>query len=200
MTQSSFYRFVGAAVILGAALGAAPVSAADAKSEMIANTCAGCHGPDGSSHGPVTPTIASLAKDYFISSMKDFKSGKRASTVMDRIAKGYSDEEIEGMATYFQTKPFVRTVQKVDPATIKNGKELAKKYCSSCHEEEGKVGEGVGVLAGQWLPYLQFALSDFLAGKRELEKRQKQKFDALIAEQGGVEAFQPILHYYASVK
>ncbi len=201
MTTSGFHRFAGAAVLLGAAVIAGPAMAADGgKAEMMANTCAGCHGTDGSSRGPVSPTIASLSKDYFIVSMKDFKSGKRPATVMDRIAKGYSDADIEAMASYFETKPFVRTFQTVDAAKIKNGKELAKKYCSSCHEEEGKVGEGVGVLAGQWLPYMQMALADFLDGRRELERRQKQKYDKLIAEQGGVEAFQPILHYYASVK
>lgn len=199
MLKSSSHRFLGIALIAGAAFAASPAMA-DSKAEMLANTCAGCHGTDGSSHGPATPTIASLSKEYFISSMKDFKSGKRTSTVMDRIAKGYSDEEIEAMANHFQTKPFVRTMQVVDAAKAKGGKELAKKYCSSCHEEEGKVGEGVGVLAGQWVPYMQFALSDFLGGKRELEKRQKQKFDLLMQEQGGAEAFQSILHYYAGVK
>lgn len=199
MLKSSSHQFLGIALIAGAAFAASPAMA-DSKAEMLANTCAGCHGTDGSSHGPATPTIASLSKEYFISSMKDFKSGKRTSTVMDRIAKGYSDEEIEAMANHFQTKPFVRTMQVVDAAKAKGGKELAKKYCSSCHEEEGKVGEGVGVLAGQWVPYMQFALSDFLGGKRELEKRQKQKFDLLMQEQGGAEAFQPILHYYAGVK
>lgn len=199
MIPSSFYRFAGAILFAGAALTANP-ALADSNAEMLANTCAGCHGTDGSSHGPVTPTIASLSKEYFVSSMKDFKAGKRPATVMDRIAKGYSDQDIEAMAAYFQTKPFVRTLQVVDAAKTKGGKELAKKYCSSCHEEEGKVGEGVGVLAGQWAPYMEFALADFLAGKRELEKRQKQKFDLLMQEQGGVDAFKPILHYYAGVK
>jgi cytochrome subunit of sulfide dehydrogenase len=200
MKPSVFHRFAGVIFVAGAVVLAAGPALADSKSEMLANTCAGCHGTDGSSHGPATPTIASLSKDYFISSMKDFKSGKRPSTVMDRIAKGYSDEEIEAMATHFQGMPFVRTLQVVDAEKAKGGKELAKKYCSSCHEEEGKVGEGVGVLAGQQLPYMQFALADFLSGKRELEKRQKQKYDLLMQEHGGVEAFQPILHYYAGVK
>lgn len=200
MTRSNIFRLMHAAAFLGAAAAASPVFAADAKTELMANTCAGCHGTDGTSNGPATPTIASLSKEYFVSSMKDFKSGKRTSTVMDRIAKGYSDEEIHAMAAYFQTKPFLRPAQTVDAAKAKQGKEMAKKYCSSCHEQEGKEGEGVGVLAGQWLPYMQFALSDFLNGKRELEKRQKQKYDALIADHGGIEAFQPILHYYATVK
>ena len=184
MAQSSFHRVVCGAAILGAALFAMPASAEDNKAEMMADTCAGCHGTDGSSQGPMTPTIASLSLDYFIISMKDFKSGRRPSTIMSRIAKAYSDADIEAMAHYFETKPFVRTFQTVDAANIKNGKEMAKKYCSSCHEEEGKVGEGVGVLAGQWLPYMQISLADFLDGSRELERRQKQKFDKLIEEQG----------------
>ena len=62
-----------------------------------------------------------------------------------------------------------------------------------------EVGEGVGVLAGQRLPYMQFSVTDFLSGRRAMEKRQKQKFDALLADQGR-DAFDAILHYYASVK
>ncbi|HHJ21093.1 MAG TPA: sulfide dehydrogenase, partial [Gammaproteobacteria bacterium] len=34
-------------------------------------------------------------------SMLDFKSGKRTATIMGRIAKGYSDEEIKAVAKYF---------------------------------------------------------------------------------------------------
>ena len=199
MAQSSFYRVECAAAVLGMAFSTAPATAEN-NTEMMADTCAGCHGTDGSSRGPATPTIASLSKDYFISSMQDFKSGSRPSTVMGRIAKGYSDADIEAMADYFETKPFVRTFQTVDAALAKGGKELAKEYCSKCHEKEGKDGEGVGVLAGQWLPYMQIAVQDFVSGKREMEKRQKKKFDALMAEKGGIEAFQPILHYYANVK
>lgn len=167
--------------------------------EMIANTCAGCHGTDGSSGGPATPTIASISTDYFILSMKDYKSGRRPATVMDRIAKGYSDEEITEMAKYFQKKPFARVKQTTDAAKVKSGKALAKKYCESCHEDEGRVAEGVGVLAGQWLPYMQDSMRDFLGGTRETERRQKAKFDEVVRDKGEA-AFQDILHYYASVK
>lgn len=199
MMKSSFHRLLGVAVVAGT-IGLAPAAFAQASPEMMADTCAGCHGTDGSSNGPATPTIASLSADYFIISMKDYKAGKRQSTVMGRIAKAYSDDDIAAMAKHFQTKPFHRPGQKVDAAKAKEGKVLAKKYCESCHEDEGKVGEGVGVLAGQMLPYLQYSIADFLDGKREPEKRQKVKFDALMKDKGGREAFEPILHYYAGVK
>ena len=199
MTKSSFHRLLRIATAVGA-LAFATGAHAQAAPEMLADTCAGCHGTDGSSNGPATPTIASLSVDYFVMSMKDYKSGKRPSTVMSRIAKGYSDDDIMAMAKVFQTKPFLRPGQTVDTDKAKAGKALAKKYCESCHEDEGKVGEGVGVLAGQMLPYLQYSMVDFLAGKRETEKRQKAKFDALVKDTGSEAAFQPILHYYAGVK
>ncbi|MFV0280178.1 MAG: c-type cytochrome [Rhodoblastus sp.] len=165
----------------------------------MALACAACHGPNGSSLGPTTPTIASLSVDYFVMSMKDYRDGKRPATVMDRIAKGYSDADIEEMAKYFQKQTFVRLPQRTDAGKAKAGKELAKKYCSSCHEDEGRVAEGVGVLAGQWLPYMEFSTQDFLSGKRAMERRQKAKFDELIRDKGEG-AFIDILHYYASVK
>jgi sulfide dehydrogenase cytochrome subunit len=199
MAQSSFREVISAAAIVGMVLFATSASAEN-NAEMMANTCAGCHGTDGASRGPATPTIASLSKEYFISSMQDLKSGARTSTVMGRIAKGYSEADIKAMADYFETKKFIRTFQKIDEAKAKGGKELAKEYCSKCHEKEGKDGEGVGVLAGQWLPYMQIAIQDFVSGKREMEKRQKKKFDALMADHGGIKAFDPILHYYANVK
>ncbi len=199
MNKPSFHRLVRLAVVAGA-LSTASAASAEGNAALMADTCAGCHGTDGSSGGPATPTIASLSVDYFVLSMKDYKAGKRASTVMGRIAKGYSDDDFAAMAKHFETKPFLRPGQTVDATKAKAGKALAKKYCESCHEDEGKVGEGVGILAGQMLPYLRYSIDDFLDGKREPEKRQKVKFDALVKEQGGREAFEPILHYYAGVK
>jgi len=196
--HSSVRRLMQAGVAI-AALGLSAPALANPPIEMVADTCAGCHGPDGSSNGPATPTIASISTDYFILSMKDYKSGRRPATVMDRIAKGYSDEQITEMANYFQKKPFVRVKQATEADKVKSGKALAKKYCESCHEDEGRVAEGVSVLAGQWLPYMQDSMRDFLAGTRETERRQKAKFDEVVRDKGEA-AFQDILHYYASVK
>ncbi len=71
------------------------------RATILANTCAGCHGTDGISQGPLTPSIAGLPKSYISESMYDFASGKRASTVMQRIAKGYTDEDIKALSKYF---------------------------------------------------------------------------------------------------
>lgn len=74
--------------------------AADTHTKSISSTCMSCHGPGGKSLGAI-PSIAGLDKDYFVKSMKDFKSGTRAATIMKRHAAGYTDAEFEAMAAYF---------------------------------------------------------------------------------------------------
>ncbi len=78
--------------------------ATDYRPAMLANPCAGCHGPDGDSPGSI-PSLKGLSADDIISSMKAFKTDQRKGTVMNRIAKGYTDEEIHLMAGYFSPKP-----------------------------------------------------------------------------------------------
>lgn len=84
-----------------ASLAGAAAEAADARSEMLANPCISCHGPDDKSAGSI-PALAGQSRDYIANAMKQFKSGERLGTVMNRIAKGYSDEDIQTLANYFQ--------------------------------------------------------------------------------------------------
>lgn len=72
----------------------------DKHARNMAASCAACHGTDGKSAGGV-PVLAGLDKAYFITQMQDMKSGKRPTTVMNKHAKGYSDEEIAQLAAYF---------------------------------------------------------------------------------------------------
>lgn len=188
-----------AALLAGFGLTTKAAQAADIAVEALAAPCAGCHGADGTSIGLAMPTIAGLPKEYFVEAMVGYKTDLKPSTVMGRIAKGYTDKQMEQLAAYFADKPFGRPPQPVDAARVAKGKALVGKYCERCHENEGRDADGVGVLAGQKLIYMQFSVADFLSGKREMEKRQKQKFDELLADHGK-DAFDDILHYYASVK
>ena len=73
---------------------------ADKHARNMAASCAACHGTNGHSVGGA-PVLAGLDQAYFISQMKDMKSGARPTTVMNKHAKGYSDEEIAKLAAYF---------------------------------------------------------------------------------------------------
>lgn len=78
-----------------------PVFAVDiSQGTMLANSCAACHGTDGKSPGAI-PGIHDKSADFIATSLKEFRSGERSSTVMGRHAAGYSDAEIQMIADYF---------------------------------------------------------------------------------------------------
>lgn len=77
-----------------------PVAYAEVDSAALAYTCTGCHGPEGKSRGTV-PSLHGLGQDEVEKSLQGFKSGEEKSTIMNRIISGFSDEEIEAVATLF---------------------------------------------------------------------------------------------------
>lgn len=88
------------AAILAAGVLVPQVGSADASGAMVGRTCNGCHGTDGVSKG-AAPSLKGIPAAYIEKAMLDFKSGKRPATVMGRIAKGYSDQEIAAVGQYF---------------------------------------------------------------------------------------------------
>jgi len=173
------------------------VLAGEKNVSMLASTCFGCHGIKGATQGPATPSIAGLTDEYLNLSMQDYKSDKRKSTVMNRIAKGYTDDEIKKISKYFSSQTFVSVKQSADTSLVAKGKELQKQYCDSCHEKDGALADGIGVLAGQPIPYLKYTIDDFQSGDREMERRKKQKMDQLVKD-AGVDGFNAIIQYYGS--
>jgi sulfide dehydrogenase cytochrome subunit len=134
--------------------------------------------------------------DVFIDAMQDYRADKRNSTIMNRIAKGYTDQQIAGMAEFFARQPLRLRPQPHDAAKAALGSDLHQRYCEKCHEDGGRPGDS-GILAGQWLPYLEFAMADFLDGRREWPRKMKAKVDEAVKEKGN-DAIAALLHYYAS--
>ncbi|MDX1696637.1 MAG: c-type cytochrome [Thiohalobacterales bacterium] len=177
----------------GLMLGSAAVCA-EPTASMLGDTCAGCHGIDGVSQGPAIPSLAGISDAYFIETMQAYKKGERHSTIMQRIAKGYTDAEIEIMAPYFSKKPVARSKQELDSAKVARGAELYGKNCEKCHSENGALGDDdAGILASQWLPYMQHAMADYKAGKRDMPKKMKKKVEALSDDD-----LDAILQFFAS--
>ena len=85
----------GAIVLL--TLGTA--SAADAPTG--AASCSGCHASNTRVDTPVPPLSGRPASDI-ATAMTEYKSGARKGTIMDRIAKGFSDEEIRAIAAWYE--------------------------------------------------------------------------------------------------
>lgn len=194
--------FLIAGLAIGASSGAfaadEPKVMMGASDSMLANTCAGCHGSDGASSGPAIPTIAGLSNDYFVEIMKGYAAGTIPASIMDRIAKGYTEDEINQLAKFYIAKPFVKAKQDFDPKLVKEGGKLHDKYCEKCHAEGGQSAEDdAGVMAGQWTPYLIYQLEDFNAGHREAPKKMAKKLKDLMSKEGqaGIDA---LISFYAS--
>ena len=99
--------FAGAAAIaLSAALllDAGGARADEQRAAILVNTCFSCHGTDGHSAGAM-PSIAGKSSDYIADALTRFRDGAKPSTVMVRIAKGFTDQEIALLADYFSNRP-----------------------------------------------------------------------------------------------
>jgi cytochrome c553 len=92
-----------AATILILMLAAAP-AAAQTAAPAGAAACSGCH-PHAGARTPAILPLAGLAPGEIVSAMQAFRSGERPATVMDRIAKGFSDEETWAIAAWVSAHP-----------------------------------------------------------------------------------------------
>ena len=91
-----------AALALAAVTLSAPVHAQDVQGRNLAAGCAICHGTEGRvpAGAPVIP-LAGLPRQHIADQMRAFRDGKRPATVMHQIAKGYTDPQIDALATWF---------------------------------------------------------------------------------------------------
>ena len=83
-----------------AALLAVTASASAADAPPGASSCSGCHPATAGVPTPV-PRLVGRDAAQVTTAMTEFRTGKRPATVMDRIAKGFSDDETRAIAAYF---------------------------------------------------------------------------------------------------
>ena len=76
----------------------------DAAGRNLASACAICHGTDGRAATKDVIPLAGLPKDHIATQMRAFRDSKRPATVMHQIAKGYTDAQIDQLATWFASQ------------------------------------------------------------------------------------------------
>jgi len=91
-------RVIGGLALLIPLTGPFAVAAAEAPSG--ASSCSGCHAVSAAVQTPVPP-IAGRATAEIVAAMREFRSGHRPGTVMDRIAKGFSEAETAAIADWY---------------------------------------------------------------------------------------------------
>ncbi len=68
---------------------------------ILVSNCFNCHGTNGVSVG-IIDELDSMSAKRLAKKMREFRSGAKAGTIMTRIAKGYSDAEIDVIANYIE--------------------------------------------------------------------------------------------------
>jgi cytochrome c553 len=99
--------YVRFALIGLACLATATVGLADPKKigygRHLSSECTSCHRIDGVDNG--IPSITGWELSEFIQTMAWYKDGTRDNQAMKSVAQSLEDDQIEALATYFQTIP-----------------------------------------------------------------------------------------------
>lgn len=89
-----------AAFVLMALAAIVPPAAAAGPVPLVAQGCLACHGPAGGGAGAVPP-IAGRDAAELRALLLAFRAGERRATIMDRLARGYSEAELAAIADHF---------------------------------------------------------------------------------------------------
>ncbi|MFO8005207.1 c-type cytochrome [Thioalkalivibrio sp.] len=199
-------RPLAAATVFGAlALAAAPMVLAGAPDS--AESCLGCHGSDGISSDPDTPTISG-ASDFFLENQLFLFQSEERPCVADLFAQvddapaadhcalvaDWSEDTIVEVAAHYAEQPFQPADQSWDEAQAQAGAAIHDEGCARCHADGGSdPADDAGILAGQWQPYLVRTMTDYREGARFQPVTMEREMQALSDED-----IQALAAYYAS--
>lgn len=68
---------------------------------VMAHSCAACHGTNGQLGDEFFMPLAGMPVQQFVTTMTDFREGKRPATLMGHVAKGFTDADIKAMGEFF---------------------------------------------------------------------------------------------------
>jgi len=130
-------------------------------------SCQPCHLIDGRGTAPGIPNLAGEPQQYLVTSLIEYRSGRRLHGALRNIAANLSDADTQNVTAYFASlkRPAAKDVAVFSP--FDHGKTVAP-ACVACHGETGiSSTAGTPNLAGQQPQYFVTALQEYLNGTRE---------------------------------
>ena len=153
----------------GASTASADTGAA-AYAQRFASLCAACHGANGRSETPGTPSLAGQHGFYAITQLFLFREGRRGNEAMTAVAKTMKDDDLRGFAAVIDALPAVPpapATTPADPARMNKARDLARQHkCVFCHGDDLAGGQQVPRIGGQREEYLRESLRGFKSGQR----------------------------------
>jgi cytochrome c553 len=128
--------------------------------KKLAAGCTKCHGEDGNSKTPGTPSLAGQQPHYLVAAIQEYHQGDRKTAVMKSMLSDTEKLQLENLALYFaaQTPAERSAPAKGDPAA---GEPLTA-MCGGCHGFHGvSTDSATPSLAGQDPQYLIKAMKAY---------------------------------------
>jgi cytochrome c553 len=139
-----------------------------------AAVCFSCHGPNGNSQNPAWPRLAGQNAVYIAEQLHLFKNDVRKNPVMQPMAAGLSDQDIDNVAVFFAAQ--TPTGLEADPSYWKAGQALymhgdsasGVPGCVACHGPLGRGNPAAGypALEAQQSVYVVTQLQNYANGSR----------------------------------
>lgn len=135
-------------------------------------TCTACHGADGNSPSPEWPKLAGQHARYLAETLRAFRAGTRTGTLMNGLAAGLTDEDIEDLAAFYAAQE-IRPGE-TDPKLLPYGQRVYRggvaeaevPACMACHGPNGRGNPASAYpgVAGQHAQYVYTALQAYADG------------------------------------
>jgi len=173
---------------------AGPAWAAD----NMLKLCANCHGEDGLSTADDIPIIAGMPAVLQEDALYAYLDGDRdcgSTPMMCKSISRLSEEQIAEFAAHYAEMPFSPAAEEFDSALAEKGKKIHLDECAICHGEEDPGDAEAGILHGQRMGYLRYALQQYAAAERKQLPAMEKKTVKLTADD--IEA---LVNYYASYR
>jgi cytochrome c553 len=134
-----------------------------AAGKSAAAACAGCHGDQGVSGNPATPSLAGQDAQYLAAALRAYKDASRSDETMKGLAASLDDNAMKNLSAYY-------AAQQPQPPNVRKPLTTAEwvERCDRCHGVNGNSTDPrLPALAGQRVDYLTKVLHDYRTGARK---------------------------------
>jgi cytochrome c553 len=140
-----------------------PAPGDQAAGKAAAASCAACHGDQGVSGNPATPSIAGQDAEYLAAALRAYKDGSRKEESMKGPAAALDEQAMRDLAAYY-------AAQQPQPLNVRRPLTLAEwtERCDRCHGPGGNSTDPMMPrLAAQRADWLEEILQAYRTGARK---------------------------------
>ena len=139
--------------------------------------CLACHGENGQSENPDTPSLGGQTAPYALIQLYLFREKQRVVEIMNDMTKSFTDDDLRTFSDFIAKLPPPKPPADAgDAARLASGRALITQHrCNSCHNLDLSGRESIPRIADQREDYLVKTL-------REYKNNTRHGYDAAMAE------------------